>query len=44
MLGSASVVTFVATTDPGRAREFYEGVLGLQLRVGEPQALVYAMR
>ena len=44
MLGSASVVTFVATTDEVRARGFYESVLGLELRASEPQALVFSMR
>ena len=30
-LSSADVVAFVATTDKGRAREFYEGVLGFRV-------------
>jgi len=35
-------VAFAATTDPARARAFYEGVLGLRLVVDEkPFALVF---
>ena len=30
-LGSAELVAFAGTTDLDRAREFYSGVLGLQL-------------
>ena len=30
-LSNADVVAFVATTDKARAREFYEGVLGLRV-------------
>ena len=41
MLGSRAVVAFVATRDPGRARAFYEGVLGLRLVADEPFALVF---
>lgn len=41
MLGSRAVVAFVATRDPDRAREFYEGVLGLRLVADEPFALVF---
>ncbi|HZW79832.1 MAG TPA: VOC family protein [Candidatus Deferrimicrobiaceae bacterium] len=29
MLGSTNIVAFVPTKDPGKARAFYEGVLGL---------------
>lgn len=31
MLESASAIAFVAATDLGRARNFYEGVLGLEV-------------
>lgn len=41
MLGSSDVVAFVATTDADRARQFYEGVLGLRLVADEPFALVF---
>ena len=41
MLGSADVVAFVATTDADRARQFYEGTLGLRLVADEPFALVF---
>src|ERR1017187_5356724 len=30
MLGSKNIVTFVPTRDAGKARAFYEGVLGLR--------------
>jgi len=41
-LTSAPVMAFVATTDPARARGFYEGVLGLRLASDElPFALVF---
>ena len=41
MLGSCDVIAFAATTNPARAREFYEGVLGLRLVSDEPFALVF---
>lgn len=42
MLGSQPVMTFVATTDPGRAKTFYGDVLGLKLTADElPFALVF---
>jgi catechol 2,3-dioxygenase-like lactoylglutathione lyase family enzyme len=41
MLGSASLMAFVATTDAARARAFYEGVLGLRLVDDEEFALVF---
>ncbi len=41
MLGSCDVIAFAATTNPTRAREFYEGVLGLRLASDEPFALVF---
>jgi catechol 2,3-dioxygenase-like lactoylglutathione lyase family enzyme len=34
-------MAFVATTDAGRTRAFYEGVLGLRLVADEPYALVF---
>ncbi len=44
MLDSAPVVAFVATSDAARARQFYEGVLGLRLVADEPVALVFDAR
>jgi catechol 2,3-dioxygenase-like lactoylglutathione lyase family enzyme len=41
MLGSANVTAFISTSDPGKTRAFYEGVLGLQLVADEPYALVF---
>lgn len=41
MLGSSEVMAFVATSDPARARRFYEDTLGLELRSDEPYALVF---
>ncbi|HXR37962.1 MAG TPA: VOC family protein [Terracidiphilus sp.] len=42
ILGASKLVAFAATTDPARARAFYEGVLGLRLVVDEkPFALVF---
>lgn len=41
MLSGSSVVAFVATAAPERAREFYEGVLGLWLVEATPIALVF---
>jgi catechol 2,3-dioxygenase-like lactoylglutathione lyase family enzyme len=42
MLGGSDLVTFAPTTDPERARSFYEGVLGLRLVADEkPFALVF---
>jgi catechol 2,3-dioxygenase-like lactoylglutathione lyase family enzyme len=35
------LIGFVSTTDPGRAREFYGEVLGLELRSESPFALVF---
>lgn len=41
-LGSAKLVAFIPTTDPAKARAFYEGVLGLRLASDEgPFALVF---
>jgi catechol 2,3-dioxygenase-like lactoylglutathione lyase family enzyme len=35
------LIGFVSTTDPGRARQFYGEVLGLELRSESPFALVF---
>lgn len=41
MMGNATVVTFLATTDPDRAKAFYAETLGLSL-IGDDQfALVF---
>jgi predicted enzyme related to lactoylglutathione lyase len=42
ILGASTVISFAPTTDPARARAFYEGVLGLRLIADEqPFALVF---
>lgn len=42
ILGRSELVAFVPTTDSGKARAFYEGVLGLRLVADEaPFALVF---
>jgi catechol 2,3-dioxygenase-like lactoylglutathione lyase family enzyme len=41
MLATAAPVAFVSTTDPARARTFYEGTLGLRLVADEAFALVF---
>jgi catechol 2,3-dioxygenase-like lactoylglutathione lyase family enzyme len=42
ILGGSELIAFVPTTDPVKAREFYEGVLGLHLVSDEkPFALVF---
>lgn len=41
MLGSEALVAFGATADPGASKPFYEDVLGLDLVVDEPTALVF---
>lgn len=42
ILGGSELVAFAPTTDPARARSFYEGVLGLRLVSDEtPFALVF---
>src|SRR5580692_6347593 len=44
ILGTSKLVAFVATTDPEKARAFYEGVLGLRLMEDEkPFALVFVV-
>jgi catechol 2,3-dioxygenase-like lactoylglutathione lyase family enzyme len=40
-LGSSDLVAFVATTDPTRARSFYQGALGLRLLEESPFASVF---
>jgi len=41
MLTNSKIGAFVATADAGRAREFYEKVLGLEFLSDEPYALVF---
>jgi catechol 2,3-dioxygenase-like lactoylglutathione lyase family enzyme len=41
LLGAASPVAFVGSSDPNRARDFYEGVLGLPLLGESPFAVVF---
>ena len=41
MLQSARITAFVATSDPARARAFYEGTLGLKLVEDAPFALIF---
>jgi catechol 2,3-dioxygenase-like lactoylglutathione lyase family enzyme len=41
MLGSADLIAFVPTRDPGKAREFYETTLGLDFISEDPFALVF---
>ena len=42
ILGDSKLVAFIPTTDPARARVFFEGVLGLGLVADEaPYALVF---
>lgn len=41
MLDSETLVAFVATTQPERAKEFYAQILGLPLIADEPYALVF---
>ena len=42
ILGTSKLVAFVSTTDPARARAFYQGVLGLKLvEDAKPFALVF---
>jgi catechol 2,3-dioxygenase-like lactoylglutathione lyase family enzyme len=40
MLGSTNIVAFVPTRDSGKAREFYEGVLGLRFVKDDGFAMV----
>ena len=41
MLGNATLVAFIATTDASRARAFYEDVLGLRFIADDQFALVF---
>ena len=41
VLGGAKLMAFVATSDPARAKEFYQQTLGLRLVDEEPTALVF---
>jgi len=41
MLGKQTLIAFVATSDATRARQFYEGTLGLTLISDDPFALVF---
>ena len=41
MLGSTEIVAFVPTRDAGKARTFYEGVLGLRFVSDDGFALVF---
>ena len=41
MLDDAKIAAFVATANPARARDFYEGTLGLRLLRDDPYALVF---
>ena len=41
MLGSMPIISFVATTMPNRAKEFYSGILGLELLSEDNFALVF---
>jgi catechol 2,3-dioxygenase-like lactoylglutathione lyase family enzyme len=41
MLGNASLVAFIATTNAGRARSFYQDVLGLRFVADDGFALLF---
>lgn len=41
MLAQAPIIAFAATTDPPRARRFYQDALGLKFVKEEPYALVF---
>jgi len=41
MLGTANIVAFVSITDAAKAREFYEGKLGLHLEKEDDFAVVF---
>ncbi len=41
MLGSAKLMSFVATTNAAKAREFYGGTLGLKFVSEDPFAVVF---
>jgi catechol 2,3-dioxygenase-like lactoylglutathione lyase family enzyme len=40
MLGAMNIIAFIPTNDPGKARSFYEGVLGLRFVVDDGFAMV----
>jgi catechol 2,3-dioxygenase-like lactoylglutathione lyase family enzyme len=40
-LGSARIVSFIATSDPKRAKAFYQDVLGLKFVSEDPFAVVF---
>ena len=44
MLNTSKIISFVATKNPGVAREFYEKTLGLSLVSDDPFALVFNVR
>jgi catechol 2,3-dioxygenase-like lactoylglutathione lyase family enzyme len=44
MLDNSEVIAFAAATDLDRAREFYEGILGLALVDQNPYACVFDVR
>jgi predicted enzyme related to lactoylglutathione lyase len=41
MLSNKTIMAFLATTDPSRARPFYENILGLALKRTDPYAMVF---
>lgn len=41
MLGTSPLIAFVGTTNAGRSKAFYEGLLGLTFVADEPSALVF---
>jgi catechol 2,3-dioxygenase-like lactoylglutathione lyase family enzyme len=41
MLSSASIMAFVATENPDKAKAFYQDILSLNLKADEPFALVF---
>lgn len=41
MLGRSDIATFIATTDAKRSRDFYHGILGLNVISEDPYAVVF---
>ena len=41
MLGTCDLIAFIPTRDPRRARDFYEGSVGLRFVSADPFALVF---
>ncbi len=41
MLGASALIAIVLTKEPGKARAFYEGVLGLRFVSDDPAAIVF---